>query len=96
MRDGDRLGTEAYVSIVLVFAILISIVRSLASDVRDESDMCARDMIYYLTPYQRQALLSFQSNPSFDDLSGFCKREGLDFSDILTARKNLSRFNKSP
>lgn len=95
MRDEDKIGTEAYVSILIVLAILIGLVVSLF-DITKESDLCAHDMIYYLTPYQRQSLLLVQYNPSFEELSNFCEREDIEFSDILSARKNLSRFDTRP
>lgn len=90
MRAEDSWDVYGAVSIVL--AVILGIVTLVLMSMED-SDMCARDMMYYLTPYQRQVLLSSTSDPSFEALSNYCKTQEIEFSDILSAQKNLSLFD---
>lgn len=76
---------------ISVLCLTLLVLMTVLVQERDESETCARDMVYYLTPYQRQSLLN-KPNPTFKDLCAFCKEEELQFSDIISARDNKPRF----
>ena len=84
VRHSDLLATALIIVILVMLAVSISLI--------DSDEECARDMRYYLTPYQRQILLDKNYTPSFNELEEHCTENNVTFAQILEASEKLAKF----
>lgn len=89
MRGEDEISVPLFVSVSFFLTL---IVLALVSQPRDYKFVCASDLNYYLTPYQRQVLLDKTYTPSFHELEKYCTDNSVTFEQILDASEKLNKF----